>query len=375
MMGGHNDKRSENRPEDLHLNRYLIGWAVVVMVVMTDEIWVSICDYAVPEKGVIALLKALVVLAVLAVLFLGVALIPRYRPLTKPLRFRQIAFTLAWLILLMAFVSAFDLLQYLCTTVNAPLIDQRLVELDGVVGFHWLPVYLWVRAHPALHLILGVAYFSIFVQGPAVLVILGVTGRLGELSEFVFLFMLSGLLLLLISTPIPASSAFLHFGIADTYTSSSVSDFYPLRNGTLRVIEMVPLQGMVSMPSFHTTLAVLFVYALRGMPRVLLLWVPLNIAMILSTPTQGGHYLTDVFAGLLLSALTIAMFRSGAQLIGDRKASVRGMLVAAAGFKRFHLPSGHASAILQRSRSATRTETTTSILPAALPVQRNENRQ
>ncbi|WP_233836454.1 phosphatase PAP2 family protein [Paraburkholderia sp. ZP32-5] len=318
MMGSHNDERSGKRRGATYLNRYVIGWAVVLMVTMTDWIWISVCGYSVRESSVIALLKFVAISASLAVLLFGVARIPRYKPLTGTIRLSRVASTFAWFTLLASFVSVYDLLQYLCATVNAPLIDQRLVELDGVVGFHWLPVYLWVRAHPVLQLILGVAYCSIFIQGPAVLVILGVTGRVRELSEFVFLFMLSGVLLLLISTPIPASSAFLHFGITNPNTASSVSDFYLLRNGTLRVFDVAPWQGMVSMPSFHTTLAVLFVYALRGLPRVLLLWIPLNVMMILSTPTQGGHYLTDVFAGLLLSALTIALLGSGSRLIGNR---------------------------------------------------------
>ncbi|MBC8733301.1 hypothetical protein F6X39_34935 [Paraburkholderia sp. UCT2] len=45
------------------------------------------------------------------------------------------------------------------------------------------------------------------------------------------------------------------------------------------------------------------------MPRLLLFASPLNVTMILSTPTQGGHYLADVFAGLLPSALTIAALK------------------------------------------------------------------
>ena len=80
---------------------------------------------------------------------------------------------------------------------------------------------------------------------------------------------------------------------------------------------MVPLEGMVSMPSFHTTLAILFIYALRHMRYLLLFSIPLNVTMILSTPTQGGHYLADVFAGLLLSALTISTLRSSSRLISN----------------------------------------------------------
>ena len=68
---------------------------------------------------------------------------------------------------------------------------------------------------------------------------------------------------------------------------------------------MAHTQGLVSMPSFHTALAVLFTYSLRRIGWLFSIAVPLNVVMILSTPTQGGHYLADVVAGLLLSALTI----------------------------------------------------------------------
>jgi hypothetical protein len=289
----------------------------VATVIAVDWTWVFVRGYSVPEKGVVALVWAAAISMCTAAFLYKVAYIPRYTLLAETLRCRQMACTLAWVTLLLSFVAAYDLLQYLCATVPAPLIDQRLLEFDGVLGFNWLRVYLWVRSHPPVQHILGFAYGSMFVQGLAVPVILGLVGRREELSEFVLLFMLSGILLLLISTPIPASSAFLHFGIADPHTSSSVSDFYSLRNGTLRVFEMVPAQGMVSMPSFHTTLAILFIYALRRMPYLLLFSVPLNVTMILSTPTQGGHYLADVLAGLLLSALTIATFRSCRRLLAD----------------------------------------------------------
>ncbi|MPW09575.1 hypothetical protein GCT19_28680 [Paraburkholderia sp. CNPSo 3155] len=134
------------------------------------------------------------------------------------------------------------------------------------------------------------------------------SGRRDELSEFVLLFMLSGILLVLVATPLPASSALLHFGIADPNTSATVSEFYPL----------VPAQGMMSMTSFHTTLGIVFIYALRRMPRLLLCLVPLNLMMILSTPTQGGHYLADEFAGLLLSALSIAALKRCMHVLATR---------------------------------------------------------
>ncbi|MDH6153581.1 membrane-associated phospholipid phosphatase [Paraburkholderia sp. WSM4179] len=82
-----------------------------------------------------------------------------------------------------------------------------------------------------------------------------------------------------------------------------------------------PAQGMVSMPSFHTTLAIVFIYALRRAPQLLLFAIPLNVTMILATPTQGGHYLADAFAGLLLSALTIAALKRCMHLLATRKSA------------------------------------------------------
>ncbi|MGF6661445.1 hypothetical protein QF000_003090 [Paraburkholderia atlantica] len=63
---------------------------------------------------------------------------------------------------------------------------------------------------------------------------------------------------------------------------------------------------------------IVFIYALRRMPRLLLFAVPLNLTMILSTPTQGGQYLADEFAGLLLSALSIAALKRCMHVLATR---------------------------------------------------------
>ncbi|WP_310125975.1 phosphatase PAP2 family protein [Paraburkholderia terricola] len=76
------------------------------------------------------------------------------------------------------------------------------------------------------------------------------------------------------------------------------------------MIDIATAQGLVSMPSFHTALAILFVYSLRRRRVLACVAIPLNLVMILSTPTQGGHYLADVFGGLCLSALTVRAYNA-----------------------------------------------------------------
>jgi membrane-associated phospholipid phosphatase len=153
--------------------------------------------------------------------------------------------------------------------------------------------------------ILAVAYESGMPQLIAIPAILGVSGRREDLLNFFFLLVLSSFLLLIISTPFPATSAFVHFRVTDPNAVSTVSDFAILRDGTMRTFDLMKMQGLISMPSFHTALAVIFIYSVRRIPLLFSIALVINVTMIVSTPTQGGHYLADVIAGLILSAMTI----------------------------------------------------------------------
>jgi membrane-associated phospholipid phosphatase len=65
------------------------------------------------------------------------------------------------------------------------------------------------------------------------------------------------------------------------------------------------MEGLITFPSFHTTLAVLFVAALRKHRLALVIGGVVNGSMLLSIPSEGGHYLVDVFAGALVAVLAI----------------------------------------------------------------------
>ncbi|KVU41503.1 hypothetical protein WK68_11985 [Burkholderia ubonensis] len=73
-------------------------------------------------------------------------------------------------------------------------------------------------------------------------------------------------------------------------------------------------------------MALYFAYAIRHVRVVLPVAVLANIAMILSTPTQGGHYLVDVIAGLVVGALSIAAARRW--LTGARRIPFRALGVS-----------------------------------------------
>ncbi|WP_231944021.1 phosphatase PAP2 family protein [Burkholderia stabilis] len=89
------------------------------------------------------------------------------------------------------------------------------------------------------------------------------------------------------SSPFPAQSAFVHFGIADPHTASTVSHYDLLRIGQLRRFNLSESQGLVSLPSFHLMLALLLAYALRHVRDVFPVSIGMNAVTIVSTPTQG----------------------------------------------------------------------------------------
>ncbi|WP_236654923.1 phosphatase PAP2 family protein [Burkholderia pyrrocinia] len=88
-----------------------------------------------------------------------------------------------------------------------------------------------------------------------------------------------------------------------------MSHYDLLSSGQLGQFNLSESQGLVSLPSFHVMLALLLVYAVRHVRYVFPAVVVLNVGMILSTPTQGSHYLADVIAGIVFGVQSIVVVR------------------------------------------------------------------
>jgi hypothetical protein len=285
--------------------RYLGGWVIVVLFLIIDIAWLYLSGRSVQADGIVRVAKIIGLLSSMALGLCGIAKVPRYTLAAKKLRYMKVACTLAWSTLLLSFVAVAGVLSYLSVTVNAPLVDASLLRFDRALGFDWPNVYHWVSSHVAVQRVLAFAYYSGRWQLIGIPVVSGLLGRHEDLSDFVLHLMLSSILVLFVSTPFPAASAFLHFNITDPNTAASVSDSNLLRNGTMRHFDLTQIQGLVSLPSFHTALAVFFAYSLRRISVLFPFAVLLNVIMVISTPTQGGHYLGDVFGGLILALVTI----------------------------------------------------------------------
>lgn len=289
--------------------RYLFGWVIASLIFAFDVLWLHLTGYSVEVHGIISSARVFAFLACVAGGLVGLAQIPRYRLATKKLRYAELAYTIAWMLLMMFFVQAAAVLSYLSVTLNMPLVDDTLVRFDQSLGFDWPTFYHWVSSHSLVQRGLALAYASGFWQLLAIPLILGLLGRYEDLSDLILHLMLSSVPVILVSTWFPAASAFVHFHITEPNTAATVSDFDLLRNGTMRHFVLARIQGLVSFPSFHSALAVFFAYSLRRVAVIFPCALFLNIMMLISTSTQGGHYLADVFGGLIVAYSTIQVLQ------------------------------------------------------------------
>ena len=294
------------------LTSYAIAWSLIGVIALADIYWLSRTGFRVVLGA-----SSRTFVAIMAIVLVACWTDYRAKAICNGnakwrARLLDLAFTGRWMVALLTFCSATSILSHLSVAVAAPLIDDRLVKIDQAVGFDWLAYYQWVRHHPVLVFVLNTAYASGLVQMIAVPMILGLLGRRTELVHHMARLMIATLICLAIATPFPAASAFLHFHVTDPGTSETVSTFFPIREGLLRTIDLTHPQGLVSLPSMHTTTAILFAYALRRVRFLAGAAIALNSLMVISTPTNGGHYLCDVAAGIMLAVLVIV-------LINDRR--------------------------------------------------------
>ena len=208
---------------------------------------------------------------------------------------------------LLAYSGAAAAFSFLVASLRFPLQDAQLVAMDRMLGFDWPSMYAWLNGRPMLLTLLRGAYSSPTLLVMLLLAIHNYQGNTGRSREIIRLFILSSLMCILLSGPFPAAGAFPTFGV--NLNDPYVQQFRGVREGTLQVINLGQVQGIVQFPSFHTALAIVLAYAARGLGGFFLFSVVLNSLVILSTPAVGGHHLADLLGGTVLAMLAIFVER------------------------------------------------------------------
>lgn len=207
-----------------------------------------------------------------------------------------------------ALIAVGIVFSYLAAHIGRPLYDSAFAGIDAVLGFAWRPWYEFVRTTPVLYWVLFLAYVSGIFQIVGSIAYFALTRQGASNQELWWTSFAAMFITALVSGIYPAMGAFFHFH-ENMVHAVHVPHLLALRDGSLS--HFTDLQGIVTLPSYHTAQAILFMYAYRGQRRLFAWVVLLNALMLLSTPSMGGHYLVDMLAGAAVAGVSIGMVRHG----------------------------------------------------------------
>lgn len=189
-----------------------------------------------------------------------------------------------------AFITASLALPTIAAAFDRPLLDKTFTRWDLWLGFDWNGAAAWTAAHPTAQAVLLFAYGSMFWQTLAFLFVYSLRGS----GEFIWLFAATLLGVIALSLFFPA------LGQPGMIGQEHIDVLLAARAGSASAVS-----GIITFPSFHSALAVLFIYASRVNVRAFAVALPLNLLLLASTPTCGGHYLVDTIAGVGVALLVI----------------------------------------------------------------------
>jgi PAP2 superfamily len=270
----------------------LRAWAVILIVAAIDWVWAGHAGFRI--TGIRQAAPAVAMLAAVGFLldYTG-----RMRPVSDALQYCAL-----WI----SFAVALEIYSYVAATLCMPLRDAQFALMDRALGFNWTAGFIWIESlSGAIRSILSHAYNSLFVQVFGSIGYFAMIRRSDRNRELLWMGMLSALITTSISGLLPALGPYLN---GDMPAWSAV--LMTIRAGSLSNLELAKLTGIVTFPSFHTALAVIFVYVHRPPLRSFVPMAILNVLMVVAIPFAGHHYLVDVIAGAAVAAVSIAIVRA-----------------------------------------------------------------
>ncbi len=242
---------------------------------------------------------------VLAVVALMLSLWGFYAISGRSRRLSEIGYYAAmWL----SFTELGCILSYLVAYMRMPLYDVEFTKLDAVLGFYWPGWFEFIRTHGILDVVLFLAYFSLIPQIIGSIIFFAHAERANRNRELFCMAVVALCLTEVVAGTFPAVGAFYHFKI-EMARATHLADLFHLLAGTQKNFSSLTMEGIVTFPSYHAAMAVIFMYVHRGQRFLFPAIVVLNFLLLLSTPTFGGHYLVDIVAGVLVATLSIFIFR------------------------------------------------------------------
>jgi hypothetical protein len=173
-----------------------------------------------------------------------------------------------------AFAAVGAPLSYIAASANLPLRDRLFEAADHALGFDWLALLHWMNANPVLHSVFSLSYLSFSIQATTTVLALALTARQVHLRVFVLAFMAAAIVTIAISALMPAQGVWGHYGLSGADYPAIIPAtreihlpiFHGLRDGTFRALMAAGSEGIITFPSLHAALGLIFLLALWPVP-------------------------------------------------------------------------------------------------------------
>lgn len=209
-----------------------------------------------------------------------------------------------------------SLMTFVAGTSHRDFFDASLARADHILlpGFNWSRTMLSFSASGIPVQIANWVYETIGWQPQFLVATLALTSAYHRVWCFLLSWITTLCIVAVVFSLYPVLGAYPHFGITAANVPG-VLDATPwnqplilegLRDGTLGVISLGTLDGIVNYPSFHAGAAILLAYGFW--PIRVLRWpfIVLNSLMLASAVPIGGHYIVDLLAGVITAIAGIA---------------------------------------------------------------------
>ena len=198
---------------------------------------------------------------------------------------------------------------------DLPLRDREMVWIERHLGFDWLQIMGGLDRWPGVLKLLDGAYATFTSQLIATVLVLVIARRTRELDRFFITFVCATFLAEITSTLLPTlgpmsalagNAAFQHLPTLGRTTGETV---LALRQGTLSVIDLDAINGIICFPSLHAAVAIIVPFTLRWNKPLLWPLIVLDCVMLVSAVPSGNHYLADVLGGIAVAVVAIVCGR------------------------------------------------------------------
>jgi hypothetical protein len=195
-----------------------------------------------------------------------------------------------------------------------PDITASALRFDEAFGFRWFDYVRRVSSTPGLDTLLATCYRNWIAEFVVAMAALAYVRNFQAIGEFTIAYLLTGGVTIvcfacfdMLSLHSAAAFTLPGFHHPSAAGPESLKALRLLRSGANTTLDFEHIEGFISLPSLHASSALLLAAATRGLGVWRYPFLAFNVLVLVSTISEGGHDLADVFAGIVMACIALGL--------------------------------------------------------------------